>query len=705
MRSRPLSAAQIAAIRAFSEAGHPRLFVGADDRELLLAKASSSDACRIIAEEFRAVCEGYFDPHGDACIRLDELAGHELLARPAVTRLALAIPDLAFGGWLWDEDRYTELARAILLRWAREAPPVDPGDDPEASGHMDSLDTGSVAIQLAWAADLLWPVLTEEERAEFVQHVRDYYIAFAMHPGYERHRWHQPGCNMSFSAMVGIGFLGLLIAEYLPDETLDYVIAEAIQACVGYLREGADDDGACYEGPAYGSELVSRIIEFGEALARHGLPELSQHPTLPRHARWLASIMVPGGGTIALGDSHTHGSVHPTMGLLARQTGDPGIEWAYRRGLARADHANGPFGRHRLFRQLCWYDPDREAVCPADLGWSPHWGATRSGFVTLRSDWSEEAVIAAVSGCGRSNGVGAHQGYEAGAVDLWAYGQELLYEPAYGYSTADAHSTVIVSDRAEEFSDAFAPYGARVSRYAEGGFGALTSVEMAQMRGCKWAARDVVFVNGPMPYLVVADDINYLDDWSEYDWFWQAHPDATVTLPDGESPARIIKDGVALDIFCLAPPAGTYPRDHEITWSVERADPISWCNRSIYTHHNWHTDLNRLRMHVAGYNGLAMTILVPRREGEAPPAVARLDCPEAGVGMRVDWGAYTDHVVFEPFNRVLQTDDLRGGGRLAVVREKEGNVARYALIDGYELSWRGEPLMPPRSRAGDVVSD
>ena len=44
-----------------------------------------------------------------------------------------------------------------------------------------------------------------------------------------------------------------------------------------------------------------------------------------------------------------------------------------------------------------------------------------------------------------------------------------------------------------------------------------------------------------------------------------------------------------------------------------------------------------------------------------------------------------------------------GAGRLAVVREQDGQVRGCLLAEGYELAWRGQQLVGPRDRSGETI--
>jgi len=114
--------------------------------------------------------------------------------------------------------------------------------------------------------------------------------------------------------------------------------------------------------------------------------------------------------------------------------------------------------------------------------------------------------------------------------------------------------------------------------------------------------------------------------------------------------------------------------------------------------------MRRLRMGMGGYTGTLLTVLAPRVADEAAPQVTQLECCAPGIAVRVAWGDSTDTIVFAPLNRFCQTDELVGAGRLAAVRECDGRVAGCLLSEGYELTWRGQTLVAPRARCGEVIT-
>ena len=681
---------------------HPRLLVDAAERDAILERAESG-LCRELADHLKAKCRAYLDPDGEHFLDLDSYDSDALLARPGQYVLGRIMSELSFAGWLWQEEEFLAPARSILLRRAREALLTTPGDNPDSSHFRSPLGIGSTGSALAWSADLLRPFLSDAEWAEVVSHVRSYYLDYARLDFFESHRLMSVGFNKTLLGMCAIGQLTLLVAEDLTDEELGWGLSQSLRSAWGYSREAMDDDGGCYEGPGYGSICVGGVIRLAESLRAHGLPQLSQYDPLRRHGQWIASILAPGGGTLPLGDSNAADNVGTTILLLARWHCDPGLQWTYRRGLGRPDHPNGPYGDNFdlwnsvLPQQLAWHDPELSPAEPDSVGWPTAFHARGSDYVTLRSGWSEQDATAVLVGAGRRASAAAHRCGDVGAIDFWAFGQELLHDPGYGFATVDAHSAVQVSGVGTAFmpGGGNATFGARVERFAEGEFASLAAVEMAQMLDCRWAFRDVVLVRGQNPYLIVADDINYRSDWSDYEWFWQAPPDGQCSAPSAGQPARITTNGVTLDIFSIAPPPDAYPRACECAWTAEEYAPESWCAKEA--------TLNRLRMRLTGYNGCLLTVLVPRAQDTQPVSVAEIECLRPGIAATVSWDDSIDTIVFQPMSRLLQTEALVGTGRLAVVREQDEEVRGCVLDEGYELEWRGQQLVPPRSRAGEVI--
>lgn len=692
---------QLRVVRSIAtRAHHPRLLLDAADRDSVRAR-STDGLGKALAERLRMKCEAYLDPKSGHHLNLDAYDSQALFARPGQFVLGRIMMELGFGGWLWEEARYTEAAKRIVLRRAREAFQTQAGDNPDDSHCRSPLAIGTTGGALAWTADLLQPVLSRAEWTEVVNHIREYYLAYARRPFFERDRLYGVGFNKTLYGMCAVGQLTLLVAEDLSDEELTWGLGESLRSAWGYCREAMDDDGGTYEGPGYGAVCVGYAIQLAEMLRRHGLPSFSQYEPLHRHGRWLASIMAPGGGTISLGDSFGARNISPAVLLLAGWTRDPGLQWIYLRGLGRPDHPEGPYGdsfqlwESVLPQQLMWHDPQLAAAPPDSLGWPEAYHARGSDFVSLRSGWGEKDLLATVLGAGRRASASSHLGAEVGAIDLWSFGRELLHDPGYGFSTSDAHSTVQVSCVKAEFHGGNARFGAHVIRFARGKFASLTAVEMSQMLDCRWAFREVVLVQGARPYLIVADDLNYRSGWAEYDWFWQVPPGAEGFSPQENQPARIRNGEALLEIHCHAPLADVYPKPYQCAWHLETFKPLSWCGVD--------KDLTRLRMHMEGYNGCLLTVLAPRRDGAVAPRVTSVPVLKPGVAVSVEWEDTVDWIVFQPTSRFLQTDLLSGAGRLAVVREKAGRVDGFLLDEGYELRWRGQQLIPTRPRMGEVI--
>lgn len=696
MPADPLTPEQIAGIRQ-AAAGHPRMFFAAADRERILARAADG-LCRGMADRLRTKCEAYLDPHHPQHLKIDGYSSDALLARPGQYVLSRIMAELAFGGWLWDEPRYVAAARGIVLRRVREAFRTSPGH------HRSHLAVGITGMPLALTADVLHPYLSRAEWAELVEHVRRYYIDFARDPDFERARLHMTGFNKTIAGMAAVGALALLVAEDLSDADLSFSVSEALRSSYGYAREGVDDDGGTFEGPGYGGGCLARVIKFGEALRRHGLPGLSRYEPLHRYGVWVSTLMVPKGGTLSLGDSFGHANIVPEMLLLAQWHDDPALRWAYLRGLGRADHRGGPYGDSfdlwisTLPQQLAWHDPSAPVCAPDALGRPPSCRTSGYEAVTLRADWSEDSVVAVITGCGRRALAPAHTGAEAAAIDLWAYGQELLADPGYGFATTDAHSSMQVVGREAGLTGGNARFGGRATRFAHGAFASLGGFDVSQMLDCKWAFRDVVLLRGRRPYLVVADDLNYRSDWAEYDWFWQADPSASLSVPSDGGPAWIRSGGAELSIHTFMPQADAYPKPYAAEWFAEDYQPGNWAGPRIPT-----LTRRRLRMRLGGYNGICLHVLAPGRAGDAAPAVTPLPCPVPGIAVRVELDGVVDTICFSPYNRFIQTGPCRANGRLAAVREESGAAAGWVLVNGYDLSWRGAALVAPQDRAGEWI--
>jgi hypothetical protein len=419
----------------------------------------------------------------------------------------------------------------------------------------------------------------------------------------------------------------------------------------------------------------------------------------------MTSLLAPKGGTINLGDSIGPDNIFSSMLLLARWHRDPVLQWAYQRGLGRPDHANGPYSDSynlwlaSLPTQLAWLDPAAPAQSPDQAGWPSACHSAGYGVVTFRNGWNEDDLLAMLTGCGRRHTAGGHIGAEAGALNLWAMGKELLYDPGYGYATADAHSTVIVTGKPPIQNGGNAQFGGRTTRFADGPFAALGGVDTSQMLDCKWAQRDVVLLRGPHPYLIVADDLNERDTWAEIDWFWQAAPDARVSLPESGLPARIQNGNALLDISSFLPLPGAYSKEYQAEWFAEKHRPTTCAGKPDIP-----LELPRVRMHLGGCNGILLTILFPRSADFQPLTIRQLPCPQPGVALGVEGPGFMDTVVFAPYNRFLQAGPCTGSGRLAVVREVKGRPASWVLMEGYDLNWAGQVLVPPRDRAGEVIS-
>lgn len=181
--------------------------------------------------------------------------------------LAAACRDLAFAGAYLEEARYTAKAKEILLAYAAkyaDYPLHDiHGKSSVGGGKVgpQTLDESVWLIPMAQGADLVWPSLTESERAVIESGL--------LRPAVEVIRQHKMGIhNIQCWKNSAVGLVGLLLGD-------DELVADAIGSPHGFreqIARGVSFEGQWYEGAwGYHWYTLMALLPLTEAGERCGL--------------------------------------------------------------------------------------------------------------------------------------------------------------------------------------------------------------------------------------------------------------------------------------------------------------------------------------------------------------------------------------------------------------------------------------------------
>jgi hypothetical protein len=250
-----------------------------------------------------------------------------------------------------------------------------------------------------------------------------------------------------------------------PATWVDYGLRQADLVMRYVLSPG---DGIYGEGPFYMRFASQNLLPFWRAWDRlmdgapyeaDGLvlPSMQSHPLFERFMRWMLDMTLPDGSLAPLDDgnpgrSYYFGAIPPILPQA------PAFYWRW----ARAPRPYETDGNIDLAADaLVVYDGSVEPAPPAG---SPSAFYVEGGHAVLRSDWSEDAVVAVVSAehdeasefgrdrSGEGRWPQSHEHAEPGAFLLRAFGERLALDPGYLsfgerelVNGPEKHSTILVN--------------------------------------------------------------------------------------------------------------------------------------------------------------------------------------------------------------------------------------------------------------------
>jgi len=177
---------------------------------------------------------------------------------------------------------------------------------------------------------------------------------------------------------------------------------------------------------------------------------------------------------------------------------------------------------------------------------------------------------------------------------------------------------------------------------------------------------------------------------------WALVPDGTAAPndPDGDPAGAILLELTAAQpgnpAFLSRPPG--QPRGPLVSLDVTPVTPTGGTIATDWFETSREGSHPRLQYTVKAVDPHFLMVLLPRREGVPRPVIAPLQL-EGGVGCEIRWPGAIDRLVFANEAGTV-SGDLTLSGSAGFVRERAGQVADWALMDGDLLTWRGQALVP-----------
>ena len=689
-----------AAADLYRDAAHPRLSFGEKDLPRLRAQTRNGLGKKVLDH-----LRGPATRMAEEVLAVDDLSAHLRSKDRRVTEVRGNAYQLAFVGLLDESDSMLEAGRRCLLASANDGR-IDP------QGY-----------------DLLQPLLTEKERkAVIVTMVKDIKKrAFSRPANYYANAAH----NLTFGFSRGGLWAFLAICNDPGAPAMKKEFDELLRRFEATLSTIIHPAGYPEEDIGYGTSVVGAQLLLGEALRRAGLLDpWKSNPGLKQFGQSMLHFVQPWGEAVS--NTGDHGSTFAnrefSLPRVATETKDPAVLWlagaledAYRSFRPDDDVDESPETvRHRGFilqatpgAILALDDIEaQKPVHPKRAKTPTAYSDPDRGIVTFRSSWDEDAAFVVFDGSHRSPACPGHWHDSASHFSLSALGEMFSIDTGRYNNEQDQHSVVIIdgkSGRNKGGQWRGSSHHGQLTQYTPGDFCDFASVDASHQTNCYWSRRSLGLVKGDpdTSYVWIVDDVNKNDDWGEF-WFQvQTTPGNTITTTKTGASITGYKHGNHLDLAVCLQPKTAYPKPHTVTFEqdVQSTSSVKYIAnpqeraaayiRSERMAHGPCFVRPRLLAKVAGYNGRFMSILTPRRKGDAKAKVKSLPCVDASFATQVDIGPYRDTIIFAHEHHILEAGDIKARGRWVVVRRdrKTGRVVKWAMNRGLSLEVAGKRLL------------
>lgn len=580
-------------------------------------------------------------------------------------------------------------------------------DNPKAK-----FDNIHAHIQVAIAADMLRTKLSDEALTTHLAFMRDHAIDYHLGPeGFARYN---AGNNINWCQNVHAAGCALLWGEDCGHPDWRSVVEIGIKHTRGYLKYGCDEAGFSFEGTGYGHGVFFNLFNFVQLLKQSGYADLYvQEPRLKRIFDSTLQSMFPDRSFFTNdNDVGLHGAASVYYLLFAyRQWRDP-FYMGFWNEYQGPDHPMRPYGDFfpwlnrvcdqnepaldmlsSIFFAILYWDASAPATPLEQLNrptttYSP--GTERADF---RTSWSRDAVYVNILGAGRSHMSQTHRHADTGHFSFFAHGDYLAIDTGRYNSNEDQHNVVLVDGKNHLHVNNWGMDGnkGRLENFQSRGDLTYIMADAAHMKGCFWADRHFFFVKyGPdQAYLAILDNLNPDNAKHNFLWQLQANHDCKIDI-QSDTKAALVGPRARLDMTFAVPGPLDFPGSpHVMTlrqdiqewqWPYGKPQEISGILKvgvlqsSVYR--------PRLLADVTGLNGVILSLLSPRRHGEAPLPVRHVP-RKFLLEMEIEAGEYRDTILAAPDRGYIETETVSAMTELAWIRrDQTGRVLQIWSVDG-----------------------
>ena len=619
---------------------HPSFFFSEDELPAIRERSRSLPWLEDVRSETRKKAELYMALESQPYRLVTEHNGFGTAGRG----LQNFVGTLAFAGYLFEEPRYLEKARELLLAVVGQ---TEPDNREHWRGHLQVADAAQ-GVVLGY--DLVYPIMTERERELVLSEIRK----FGHELTHQESAWgmEAPGVISCNHSAVHYGALGLVALALwnsdVPEKT--HWMQRAMGRVDGYLGSFIDASGYGTEGHHYFAYGLGGSSVFAWALERSNGPDLiKKHETVALAADQVLWKLLPfEGRMLALNDNNEIPSDVASMAgaLIYRK---PHQLWAWLESVNKSGsrHLLAGFGRTTYTAPFLfmWGNEPLQPVSPADGG-VPLGHHFESGRVMLRNSWEggDAAHFSMTSGYDFHRG---HDQQDENSVTFYAYGEGFLIDPQYEPERSEAHTTLRIHG-AEQIKGG----DGYIATYREDEFGALVQGQAEHAYDFDtalvgYADRKAYFVRGPVPYLVMRDDAQ-----AEHDQPGE-YVGRYITYPNN----RILRDGNAVIIEGQRGRSSArlivFSEGEQVQVAEDDMEGVTFMNRgSEYLYSRY---LRRASVTVNAVNPKFLTVLVPYKdETDFPEIDVHFDDGTDIHEVTVKFKTHTDSLLFNQTDAVLK---------------------------------------------------
>jgi len=480
---------------ASDESAHPSFFFNLDDVPSIKERSESTEWLRTMKQ---AVIE-----QADYFLKTETspypLSGPDNGMGTAGRFVQRRVGILALAGYLTDEEKYFDKSTEILLAVVRQ---FEANNTAHWRTHLQYAD----ATQgLAIGYDLLYPFLSETERAEVRDELREYgHLLYT-----DGSAWGSPSpgvtsCNHNSVQYGALGLAALALGDQ-PDW-----VDRATDRVRGFYKYFVDPTGYVTEGHHYLGYGQLGAYPFSEALKRSGGPDLvAEQPLTSKINDQFVWVLLPFDNKIRTLNDNDPQPIGPIAMVHPLKNRNPVHLWAWWQAIGpEGSQSNGLGLANDGFGELFPFitgDTPLEPVSPGKANW-PLGKRYQSGRVFLRSAWDNPDAAHVVF----KSGYDMHQGHnqqDENSVAFAALGEDFLTDPGYWPDGSDCHTTLKINGVEQQIGSV-----GRVVDYREDEHGAFVRGQAPEAYPLipgfiGHAERKLYFVRGPQPYIVWRDDV------------------------------------------------------------------------------------------------------------------------------------------------------------------------------------------------------